>query len=229
MTTQACSTGSSGRSPSARIHTCWSGGSWPLPARRVASRRSGCRSGGAGRTSRRSAPRTAPSRVPEVGQRLGVGHVLGHRELVLGARPRRPWKRRLQVEDRPAVLDRHHPAGREAPAVADAVDLVEDRHGRIAGAQEVGVQRVHQPVRSRPCGRPPPAPGPPPGRRTRAGVLVGATPRNMFTSIASRSSRATRSSRAAWFPGADAAASVGVRSISASMAAVMLSRPTVVP
>ena len=28
-------------------------------------------------------------------------------------------------------------------AVADAVHLVEDRHGRVAGAQEVRVQRVH--------------------------------------------------------------------------------------
>ena len=42
-----------------------------------------------------------------------------------------------------AVLDGDHPAGGERAAVADAVDLVEDRHGRVARAQEVGVQRVH--------------------------------------------------------------------------------------
>ena len=52
----------------------------------------------------------------------------------------------LQVEDRLAVLDRHDAAGGEAAAVADAVDLVEDRHGRVAGPQEVGVQRVHEPA-----------------------------------------------------------------------------------
>ena len=50
---------------------------------------------------------------------------------------------RLQVEDGPTVLDGHDSAGGERAAVADAVDLVEDRHRGIAGAQEVGVQRVH--------------------------------------------------------------------------------------
>ena len=62
---------------------------------------------------------------------------------------------RLQVEDRPTVLDRDDASGREAPAVADPVDLVQDRHRRIAGAQEVGVQRVHQAVAlvDRPCSR----------------------------------------------------------------------------
>ena len=49
----------------------------------------------------------------------------------------------LQVEDRPSVLDRHDASGGEAASVADPVDLVEDRHRRIAGTQEVGVQRVH--------------------------------------------------------------------------------------
>ena len=34
----------------------------------------------------------------------------------------------------------------EAAAVADPVDLVEDRHQRIAGTQEVGVQRVDLPA-----------------------------------------------------------------------------------
>ena len=38
------------------------------------------------------------------------------------------------------VLDRHHAAGGEAAAVADAVDLVDDRHLGIAAEQEIGVQ-----------------------------------------------------------------------------------------
>jgi hypothetical protein len=54
---------------------------------------------------------------------------------------------RLQVEDRPTVLDRHDAASGEAATVAQPVDLVEDWHRRIAGEQEVGVQRVHHPRR----------------------------------------------------------------------------------
>ena len=46
-----------------------------------------------------------------------------------------------------AVLDGDDAAGGEAAAVADAVDLVDDRHARVAGAQEVRVQAVHRPVR----------------------------------------------------------------------------------
>jgi hypothetical protein len=86
-----------------------------------------------------------------VGEALGEGgHRLGrgcrrHRGLVL-----EPGLRHLerggQVEDGPAVLDGHHPPRGERPAVSDAVDLVEDRHRRVAGAQEVGVQRVDGPV-----------------------------------------------------------------------------------
>ena len=62
-------------------------------------------------------------------------------------------ERRRQVEDGLAVLDGHDPAGGERAAVADAVDLVEDRHRRVAGAQEVGVQRVDRPVGARRAGR----------------------------------------------------------------------------
>ena len=58
------------------------------------------------------------------------------------------WKLRLEVEDRPAVLDGDDAAGGEAAAVADPVDLVEDRHRRVARAQEVGVERVHVAVGS---------------------------------------------------------------------------------
>ena len=74
------------------------------------------------------------------GQRLGVGH-LGHGDLEVEARLV-DVERRRQVEDGPAVLDGHHPPGGEDPAVADAVDLVEHGHVRVAGPQEVGVQRV---------------------------------------------------------------------------------------
>ncbi len=35
-------------------------------------------------------------------------------------------------------------AGDEGAAVADAVDLVEDRHGRVTGSEEVGVEGVHR-------------------------------------------------------------------------------------
>ena len=46
-----------------------------------------------------------------------------------------------------AVLDRDHAAGGEALAVADAVDLVDDRHLRVAGEQEIGVQRMRRALR----------------------------------------------------------------------------------
>ena len=60
-------------------------------------------------------------------------------------------ERALEVEDGVAVLDRDHAPGRERPPVADAVDLVQDRRGRVSGAQEVRVQgvdatRVHGPA-----------------------------------------------------------------------------------
>ena len=81
----------------------------------------------------------------EVVQVLGVPHAGRHRDLVVGA-GLVVVEAGLEVEDRLAVLDRHDTAGREAATVTDPVDLVEDRHGRVAGAQEVGVQRMHQPV-----------------------------------------------------------------------------------
>jgi hypothetical protein len=54
---------------------------------------------------------------------------------------------RLEVEDRAAVLDRDDPACGEAAPVADPVDVVENGDERVAGAQEIGVQRVHQSAR----------------------------------------------------------------------------------
>ena len=44
-----------------------------------------------------------------------------------------------------AVLDRDDAAGGEALAVADAVDLIDDRHLGIAAEQEIGVQRMRRP------------------------------------------------------------------------------------
>src|SRR5665809_65154 len=47
-------------------------------------------------------------------------------------------------EDRLSVLDGHHTAGGEAAAVADTVDLVDDRHRGVAGTQEIGMQRMRE-------------------------------------------------------------------------------------
>ncbi len=50
------------------------------------------------------------------------------------------------MEDRLAVLDGDDAAGGEGPAVADAVDGVDDGCAGVAGAQEVGVQGVRRAV-----------------------------------------------------------------------------------
>jgi hypothetical protein len=55
-------------------------------------------------------------------------------------------ERRGKVEDRSPVLDAHHSAGGKRPAIADAIDLVEHRHRRIARPEEVGMERVDGPV-----------------------------------------------------------------------------------
>ncbi len=73
-------------------------------------------------------------------QRLGRRD-LGHRELVLEALLGHV-KAGFHVVDRPTVLHGHHAPRREALAVADAVDFVEDRNLRIARTQKVRVQRV---------------------------------------------------------------------------------------
>jgi hypothetical protein len=103
-------------------------------------------------------------------------------------------ERGRHVEDGPAVLDGHHPAGGEGPAVADPVDLVEDRDVGVARAQEVRVQRVDPAVLDGAARRHQGL-----GRHLAAedalALLVGLTPRKMFTSMGSRSSRLTRNSR----------------------------------
>jgi len=48
----------------------------------------------------------------------------------------------LQVEDGLAVLNSNDASGREAFAVADAVDVVQDRGSGVAWTQEVGVERM---------------------------------------------------------------------------------------
>ena len=79
--------------------------------------------------------------------------------------------------------------------VADPVDLVEDRDGRVARA--AGSRRAGSaPARARRCDRRPSAPGAatwPPKTRWRSSS--GWVPRKMLTSIGSRSSRRTRKSR----------------------------------
>ena len=145
-TTHACSSGSSGSVPLARNHTSCSG------SRSLGSGLSQRGSSRRARVDRALAPDPVDERRREpVGvrlepfaerrQRLGVGRV-GHRVLVLGA-GLGDVERRRQVEDRAAVLDRDDAPGREAAAVADAVDVEDDRDARVAGPQEVRVQRVH--------------------------------------------------------------------------------------
>ena len=46
-----------------------------------------------------------------------------------------------------AVLDRDDTSGRKTLAVANPVDLIDDRHLRIAAEQEIGVQRMRAPFR----------------------------------------------------------------------------------
>ena len=74
---------------------------------------------------------------------LGIGHALERRrQLELAARLLLV-ERRIEVEDRLAVLEGDHAAGGEGRTVADPVDRVDDRQTGAPGAQEVGVQRVH--------------------------------------------------------------------------------------
>jgi hypothetical protein len=71
---------------------------------------------------------------------LRLGH-LGHGQLVLDG-VLVLLERGGHEEDHFAVLDRRDPAHGETAAIAGAVDLVDDRRGDVAGAQEVGMQRV---------------------------------------------------------------------------------------
>lgn len=55
-------------------------------------------------------------------------------------------ERCFEAEDRLAVLDRGDPARREARAVAQAIDLVDDRAAHVAGPHEVAVHGVDGPI-----------------------------------------------------------------------------------
>ena len=77
-------------------------------------------------------------------QRVGRRH-LGHRHLMVEA-GLVVVERHRHREDRLAVLDRDHAPRREALAVADPVDVVDDRHLRIAAEQEIRVQRMRLPA-----------------------------------------------------------------------------------
>ena len=60
-----------------------------------------------------------------------------------GARPLlRDVKRRREIEDRLAVLDRRDAPRREARAVAQTIDEIDDRRLEVAGEDEVAVRRV---------------------------------------------------------------------------------------
>ena len=56
-------------------------------------------------------------------------------------------KGRGHGEDRVTMLDRDDAAGDKTLAVADAVDLVDDRNRGIAGPQKIGVQRMRFSIR----------------------------------------------------------------------------------
>ena len=81
--------------------------------------------------------------LPERRQRLGIGRVR-HRVLVLGT-GLVDVERRRQIEDRPAVLDRDDAPGREAAAVADAVDLVDDRDRGSPGRRKYACSECTSP------------------------------------------------------------------------------------
>ena len=155
-------------SPIARIHTRWSatcsvaGATNRLPSTWRCS------------MARPSAMCRAP-RVVDAGEDLGErrhGHRVGgvrHRVLVVHAVVG-GLERRAHRQDRLAVLDGVHPAGRERAAVAHPLDAEGDRLGVVAGSHEVGVDASAAGGRRRPrsparCDRSRRLPGRAPARR----------------------------------------------------------------
>ena len=156
----------------ATMHACSSASSGSVPLARNHTSCSGSRSIGTGLSQRGSSVERcvdrplAPDPVDERRrepvdvrleplakrrQRLGIGRV-GHRVLVLGPGLGHVERRR-EVEDRAAVLDRDDPPGREAAAVADAVDVEDDRDARVArAAGSTRATSARGPGRR--CGRP---------------------------------------------------------------------------
>ncbi len=80
--------------------------------------------------------------VFEIFRRRYVGHVELMAQTVFDG-----LERNRHVEDRDAVLHGDDTPRREAFAVANSVDDVQDRHRRIAGAQEIAVQRMRVALR----------------------------------------------------------------------------------
>ena len=96
-------------------------------------------------------------------------------------------ERHRHGEYRLAVLDRDDAPGGEALAVADAIDLVDDRHLGVAAA--AGNRRAANAAAGRPrrrCGRPRPAPARSPVRRTRAASPPAASGRGTGSPRAAR-------------------------------------------
>ena len=123
--------------------------------RRVLRVRQAARAGSCRGTGPRSRPTPCRARPPRV---AAVAHQVDEVEALVGAADLRhrvlvvvavldPLEVDRLVVDRPAVLARHHPAGEERAAVADPLDLVDDRHRVVARQQEVGVERVHVELR----------------------------------------------------------------------------------
>ena len=137
---QEWSSGSSGSSPSARIHrrctggpgSCCIHGSSPMWRWSIG--------WGFANHSESSLAHGLES-LEQSGQLLGIRHV-GHRELVHESTLLVDVERHGDIEDGTAVLDRDDASGGERATVADAVHLVEDRDRGITRAQEVAVQRV---------------------------------------------------------------------------------------
>ena len=101
--------------------------------------------GGGDRAERRRQLIGDREREIELGPQRFRRRDLGHRVLVIEALLD-TLKRCFEAEDRLAVLDGGDAPGGEARAVAQPVDLIEDRAADVAGAHEVSVQRMDGPV-----------------------------------------------------------------------------------
>jgi hypothetical protein len=66
---------------------------------------------------------------------------LGHVELMIESGFRN-LERGSEIEDLLSMLDRHHAPSGETFAVAGTIHFIEDRNPRIAGTQEISVQRM---------------------------------------------------------------------------------------
>ena len=125
-----------------------------VPLRCIGSsrRRSAGRSGAGARSQRRSARGTAPGARASRAATPASG-TSGGASIWWSSPGSWPWKLacRLKIA-RPCWIATTRRV-LKLRAVAEAVDVVDDRHRRVAGAQEVGVQRVHESRSSRrPCG-----------------------------------------------------------------------------